>query len=501
MVGSASTIAGDPAFCGAPGVCNREFHAFYWSESDGMIDLGTLDDAPGSISLAVAVDESGHVLVNSRTAPQSGQSGAFGPMHAFVTTKVGGWQDIGALGGAGASTEAFDMNNAGQVVGYSGDPNNTHAFIWTQADGMEDLGTLGGTTSFAKDINDLGWVVGQSGTASGNTHAFLWTPEDGIVALPVPDGATFSDAVAVNENGQIIGRIFGPSGSQGVMWQVGTGPTDTDGDGIPDDLDDGAVAPGFTNVVDGKTNPTVGTVTSGSMTVTDHDDPTKGVRITATSDTVLSVCPFPTALVLEIPAGVSVTVTCGSVIVEEVSDGSVTVKIPGTTTLVIFTEGSSGTVSTQGGVTVSGVSGDVTLSVGGVSAPVPAGDSKLIQGGSGNTTINGTAGNDVIIDSGGNNKIDGKGGNDSITVSGSGTNSITGGAGNDTITTGSGDDLIDGGDGDDTLNAGNGKNKVTGGAHDDTITAGTGNDNVDGGSGTDSCDAGGGKNSVKNCES
>ena len=136
----------------------------------------------------------------------------------------------------------------------------------------------------------------------------------------------------------------------------------------------------FSNVVQGKTNPTVGTQTSGSATISDHADPTKGVRITAITDSVFSVCPFPTALEIEIPAGFSVTVTCGSVIVEEVSGGPVTVNVPGTTTSVTFGVGSSGTVTTQGGVTVSDVSGEVSMSVGGCfDVPVPEGDSKLIH--------------------------------------------------------------------------------------------------------------------------
>ena len=108
------------------------------------------------------------------------------------------------------------------------------------------------------------------------------------------------------------------------------------------------------------------------------------------------------------------------------------------------------------------------MTVGGATAPVPSGNSNLIQGGAGNSTINGTAGNDVIIDAGGYNTIDGKGGNDSIT-------------------TGPGNDTIDGGDGNDVINAGDGNNTVNGGKGNDQITAGSGNDNVDGGAGTDSC--------------
>jgi Ca2+-binding RTX toxin-like protein len=297
------------------------------------------------------------------------------------------------------------------------------------------------------------------------------------------------------------------------------GPPDADSDGIPDDLDDGQAAPGFTNVVDGKVNPTVGTVVSGSVTVEDHADPTKGVRVTAITDTVLLVCPFPTVLELEIPAGTTLTVTCGSVTVEEVSGGEVTVNIPGTNTSVLFEEGSSGTVSTQGGsVSLTGVVGEVTLSVGGVTVPVQEGGTNLIQRGVGSDTINGTPGHDVIIDAGGSNTINGKGGNDTIVVSGSGSdkidggdgddtidagdgsNVVKGGAGSDQITAGSGSDTIEGSDGDDTIDAGNGSNNVKGGAGDDSIIAGSGSDTIDGGPGFDVCRPGGGSNKVKNCE-
>jgi Ca2+-binding RTX toxin-like protein len=279
---------------------------------------------------------------------------------------------------------------------------------------------------------------------------------------------------------------------------------DANGDGIADSLQPpGTPSGSFSNVVQGRADPTTGTVVSGFVTVEDVADPTKGVRITALADAVVWVCgpaSLPTPQ-LEIPAGFAVTLTCGSVTVENVTGpagGAVEVTVGNAA--VAFPAGTGGTVDTTGGLSVTNVTGSgVTVTLGGTTAPVPEGNSNVIQGGAGNSTINGTAGNDVIIDAGGNNTIDGKGGNDSIVVSGAGNNTVSGGAGADTITTGSGNDAIQGGDGDDTIDAGNGNNSVQGGAGNDRLTAGSGNDGVDGGAGSDACDAGGGKNTVKNC--
>ena len=61
-------------------------------------------------------------------------------------------------------SDAYGINDAGQVVGYSHTAEGAnHAFI-TGPDGMgmRDLGTLGGDYSYANGINDAGQVVGRS---------------------------------------------------------------------------------------------------------------------------------------------------------------------------------------------------------------------------------------------------------------------------------------------------------------------------------------------------
>lgn len=65
-----------------------------------------------------------------------------------------------ALGVQGYYSEAFGVNNLGQVVGMSNTTRGSwHGFSWTKSIGIKDLGTL-----------DSG-----SGLLNGQSHAFLLT--------------------------------------------------------------------------------------------------------------------------------------------------------------------------------------------------------------------------------------------------------------------------------------------------------------------------------------
>lgn len=106
---------------------------------------------------------------------------------AALWSNIGGLVSLRPLAG-GNRCEVNDINNNNLAVGRSHtkitDSNALdHATLWEGND-VVDLGTLpGGSWSSAYAINDIGWIVGCSGTSDGNTHATLWKP---VQAVPEP---------------------------------------------------------------------------------------------------------------------------------------------------------------------------------------------------------------------------------------------------------------------------------------------------------------------------
>ena len=140
--------------------------------------------------------------------------------------------DIGAILSGGVS-EAYGINNAGQVVGCSAASGvYGHAFLYSSSSGsMQDVGTLGGGASSAAGINNLGQVVGQALTSSGVAHAFIYSGSS-MQDLGTFPGGGLSRAAAVNNLGQVVGysntTVGGASNaflySGGSMQNLGTLP-------------------------------------------------------------------------------------------------------------------------------------------------------------------------------------------------------------------------------------------------------------------------------------
>lgn len=165
-------------------------HAFLWN--GGMTDLGALSDGA---SYAYAISDTGMVA-------GWGKVGAYPNITEHAFRWNGSMQDLGT--GGWAQSSARGINDNGDVVGRlinEGNGTDWHAALSQNGGGFQDLG---GTLSTAYDINNAGLMVGESGG-----HAILW--ENGQLKdlnsqIPANSGWVLQNARAINHRGQIVGK-------------------------------------------------------------------------------------------------------------------------------------------------------------------------------------------------------------------------------------------------------------------------------------------------------
>ena len=199
-------------------------HAFVYTDAAGMVALPGLPNKPRSI--ARDINDAG-VVVGSANA------GGTDLGHAVVWSD-GSVQDLGTLG-TGAFSEAWGINNLGQVVGWS-DTNGgsgltaVHGFLYTQARGLVDL-TPQSDSGSAYDINDAGQVTGYR-TALGGYHAFRWQ-QGAMEDLGVLPDFAHSFGRALNASGQVAGNATSASGNSEHLFRSleGGGLQDLGGQG------------------------------------------------------------------------------------------------------------------------------------------------------------------------------------------------------------------------------------------------------------------------------
>lgn len=195
-----------------------QVHAFRWTKSRGMQDLGTLG---GTDSAAFSINERGQIAGISFTNTTVNPATGVPTLDPFLWEN-GKMLDLGTLGGTFGV--AFALNNRGQVVGASnlvGD-NGGHAFLWDMKGGMQDLGTLGGATGAALSINDAGDIAGGASRADGSGGSFLW--RHGVMTnLGTAGTAPGSVALGINSRRQIVGNLLDNVGNEigGFLWQDG----------------------------------------------------------------------------------------------------------------------------------------------------------------------------------------------------------------------------------------------------------------------------------------
>jgi len=185
-------------------------------------NLGTLG---GTDSYAAGINSSERVVGYSLNAS--------GLDHAFLWTPggTGGvpgnvqMKDLGTLGGN--ASEAYAINQGGQITGYAQNGQNDRAFIYSGGV-MTDIGALGGTlpNSYGYSINDSGHITGTAYNSNYSVaHAFFY---NGTTAVDIGSLGQGANGSAINNNDQITG--YSTTGgydhairyARGVLTDLGT---------------------------------------------------------------------------------------------------------------------------------------------------------------------------------------------------------------------------------------------------------------------------------------
>jgi probable HAF family extracellular repeat protein len=195
--------------------CAESDKAGVASNGNTLVDIGNLFARP---TVAYAVNTSGQIVGSSVTD--------HGTTRGFITGAGGtGLQQIDLLATnepPGAQTlAALGVNDGGDAVGsafFSSNACGSHdaPFLYMSGNGtIEELGGLD-CSGQATAINNSGVAVGFEGS-----YAFRW--DGAIHDLGLPPNASFSQALAINNPGVIVGASYASNLSPPEAWIYGAG--------------------------------------------------------------------------------------------------------------------------------------------------------------------------------------------------------------------------------------------------------------------------------------
>ena len=236
-------------------VPNGPQHSFLWYGAGPLVDIGTLG---GPNSGAGGPNLYGEAAVESELAvkdPDNEDFCAFGT-HLECRGAIWRYGKLAALPRlpGGRNSNAFGVNNLGQVIGWSengvrdstcakGTPSQVfryEAVKWGPNGQIQVLRPLpGDTVTFAMGINDLGQAVGSSGTCAtqglppghvNGLHAVLWeadgTPKD-LGRFGDQDHTMSNNASSINDLGDVVGTSEANDGTvHSFLWTKAKGKQD-----------------------------------------------------------------------------------------------------------------------------------------------------------------------------------------------------------------------------------------------------------------------------------
>lgn len=111
-------------------------------------------------------------------------------------------------------TYAYGINNSGQVVGYYSDSNGYHGYLKT-GDVFTPVDVPGDIQTRPWGINNLGQIVGTSVVSGRPDYGFVISGGN-LITFAVP-GAMNTEAYGINDSGQVVGTFTNETGNHGFI--------------------------------------------------------------------------------------------------------------------------------------------------------------------------------------------------------------------------------------------------------------------------------------------
>lgn len=118
-------------------------------------------------------------------------------------------------------TRVHGINNLGQLVGVNYVGNGNHSFVYT-AGTFTNFTVPDASETTARGINDAGLVVGYYGSAGSPDQGFLYDSRTGAYSTISVPGADVTRAFGINNLGQVVGSYDDATGAHAFTYNATT---------------------------------------------------------------------------------------------------------------------------------------------------------------------------------------------------------------------------------------------------------------------------------------
>jgi uncharacterized membrane protein len=178
--------------------------AFVWDAQSGIRGIGVLEG--DSASFACGITRDGRRI--------SGYSVGDDRVRGCVWDRDGeGWKGTALPHTSRLRSTTVAISGDGRFIAAV---DGESPCLWSRdASGQWTRERIGDAGSLVpRAVNDSGTVAGVQFTGDGMTHAAIWSRSGGTQRLPEPEGYVRSEALAINNQGEVAGMVDGPGGSK-----------------------------------------------------------------------------------------------------------------------------------------------------------------------------------------------------------------------------------------------------------------------------------------------